>query len=148
MDGIKIREITISDFEDIYLLNQDLHPGLRNFSAKRVKGRIDYIVNNTKEIIFVCEWNDEVVGYIHGSPYELLFADSVINVLGFVVKEQYRSKGIGSILINHLEDWALKNGFSGIKILTNPRRVDAHRFYERHDYVHTKDQKNYMKIFD
>ena len=144
---INVREIRISDYTDICLLNQEFKPKLNQFSAERVKERIDYILKNTKDIIFVSEHMDEVIGYIHGSPYELLFSNSLINVLGFVVKEKYRNSGVGSMLIGRLESWARENGFSGIKLLTHPSRINAHRFYERHGYIHTKDQKNYMKIF-
>ncbi|WP_340252738.1 GNAT family N-acetyltransferase [Brevibacillus borstelensis] len=56
-----------------------------------------------KDVIFVCKQNNEVIGYIHGSPYELLFSDSLVNVLGFVVKDQYRNQGIGRMLIERVE---------------------------------------------
>ena len=148
MKEINVREIRTADYNDIYLLNQEFNPKLYLFSAEKVKERIDYILKNTKDIIFVSEQNDEVIGYIHGSPYELLFSDSLINVLGFVVKEKYRNNGVGSMLIGQLEGWAKIIGFSGIKLLTHPSRVNAHRFYERHGYIHTKDQKNYMKMFN
>lgn len=145
---VKIREIKSSDYKDIYMLNQEFNPQLFSFSKERVKNRIDYILQNTKDIIFVSEQNDEVIGYIHGSPYDLLFSDSLINVLGFVVKEKYRNNGVGDMLIRQLEGWAKDKGFSGIKLLTHPSRTIAHRFYEKHGYIHTKDQKNYMKIFE
>ncbi len=148
MKEINIRGIRTADYNDIYLLNQELNPKLHQFSAEKVKKRIDYILKNTRDIIFVSEQKDEVIGYIHGSPYELLFSDSLINVLGFVVKEKYRNNGVGSMLIRYLEGWAINKRFSGIKLLTHPRRVNAHRFYERHGYIHTKDQKNYMKMFN
>jgi predicted N-acetyltransferase YhbS len=145
---INIRKIKTVDYNNVYLLNQEFNPKLYLFSAEKVKERIDYILQNTKDIIFVSEQSNEVIGYIHGSPYELLFSESLINVLGFVVKEKYRNNGVGSMLIGHLESWAKNNGFSGIKLLTHPLRVNAHRFYERHGYIHTKDQKNYMKMFN
>jgi predicted N-acetyltransferase YhbS len=147
MNEVVIREIRSADFKDIYLLNQEFNPKLYSFSPERVKERIDYIINNTKDIIFVSEQDNEVIGYIHGSPYELLFSDSIVNVLGFVVKEKNRNNGVGSKLIDSLEYWAKGNSFSGIKLLTHPNRINAHRFYEKHGYVHTKDQKNYMKMF-
>lgn len=147
MMEINIREIIVADYKDIYLLNQEFNPKLQSYSEDQVKRRIEFITNNTKDIIFVCEQSNEVIGYIHGSPYELLFSDSLINVLCFIVKEKYRNKGVGNMLIKSLECWAKNNRFSGIKLLTHPIRVNAHRFYERHGYIHTKDQKNYMKMF-
>lgn len=140
-----VREIRVTDYRDIYLLNQDFNPNLHLFSEEKVKEKIEIITSKTKDVIFVYEFNNEVIGYIHGSPYELLFSDSLINVLGFVVKEQYRSQGIGSMLIERLEQWGKNNGFSGMKILSHPSRTHAHRFYERRGYQFTKDQKNFIK---
>ncbi|WP_079911695.1 GNAT family N-acetyltransferase [Paenibacillus sp. 32352] len=143
----KIREIRAADYRDIYLLNQDFNPNLRAFSEDKVKEKIHIIMEKTKDVVLVYEENNQVIGYIHGSPYELLFSESLVNVLGFVVKEEYRKQGIGSMLIEQLEQWAEKNGFFGIKLLSHPSRVQAHRIYERRGYVFTKDQKNYIKKF-
>ncbi|WP_010497348.1 GNAT family N-acetyltransferase [Paenibacillus elgii] len=148
MNGITIRNIGVTDYRDIYLLNQDFNPSFYVFSEDKVKERIEFITNHTKDIILVSELNNEVIGYIHGSPYYLLFSDPLLNILGFVVKEKYRSQGVGGMLIHSLEDWAETNGFSGIKLLSHPSRIHAHRFYERRGYVFTKDQKNYIKKFN
>lgn len=148
MKEINVRKIRTSDYNDIYLLNQEFKPKLNHLLPEKVKERIEYILKNTKDIIFVSEQKDKVIGYIHGSQYELLFSDSLINILGFVVKEKYRNNGVGSMLIRYLEGWANNNRFSGIKLLTNPLNVNVHRFYERHGYIYTKDQKNYMKMFN
>lgn len=144
----KVREIRVTDHHDIYLLNQDFNPNLYGFSEEKVKEKIEIIIKKTKDIIFVFEQNERVIGYIHGSPYELLFSDSLINVLGFVVKESHRNQGIGSILIDRLEQWGTDNGFSGMKLLSHPSRIHAHRFYERRNYRFTKDQKNFIKKFE
>ncbi|NOU98799.1 GNAT family N-acetyltransferase [Paenibacillus planticolens] len=143
-----IREIRVTDYLDIYLLNQDFNPNLSLFSEEKVKEKIEIITKKTKDIIYVYEQHNEVIGYIHGSPYELLFSDSLVNVLGFVVKKEYRNQGLGSLLIESLEQWAMNNGYSGIKLLSHPTRLQAHQFYERRGYIFTKDQKNFIKKFD
>ncbi|OUQ88042.1 N-acetyltransferase [Brevibacillus brevis] len=147
MEEKSIREIRVTDYHGIYLLNLDFNPNLHLFSEEKVKEKIELITKKTNDIIFVCEQNNEVIGYIHGSPYELLFSDSFVNVLGFVVKEKDRNQGVGSMLIEHLEQWGKKNGFSGMKLLSHPSRIHAHRFYERRGYRFTKDQKNFIKKF-
>lgn len=148
MEGNNVREIRETDYHDIYFLNLDFNPNLFLFSEEKVKEKIEIITKKTKDIIFVYEENNVVVGYIHGSPYELLFSDSLVNVLGFVVKEKYRNQGIGSMLIERLEKWGRNNGFSGIKLLSHPSRISAHRFYERRGYAFTKDQKKFIKKFN
>jgi GNAT superfamily N-acetyltransferase len=147
MGKYNIREIKAVDYKDIYILNKEFNPKYNLYSEDKVQERIELIIRNTKDIIFVCELSGEVIGYIHGSPYELLFSDSLINVLGFIVKKKYRNMGVGSMLIDRLEYWAKSNNISGIKLLTHPIRVDAHRFYEQRGYIYTKNQKNYLKSF-
>jgi len=142
-DGI--RNIRVTDYREIYALNQAFNPRLDAFSETQVKERIESLLKKDRDIVFVYEQDDEVVGYIHGSPYELLFSESLVNVLGFVVKESHRNQGIGSRLIDRLEAWSRDNGYFGMKLLTHPNRIDAHRFYENRGYVFTKDQKNYVK---
>ncbi|WP_409176512.1 GNAT family N-acetyltransferase [Brevibacillus fortis] len=142
-----VREIRVADYRDIYLLNLEFNPNLHLFTEDQVREKIEIITKKTKDMIFVCEQNNEVIGYIHGSPYELLFSDSLVNVLGFVVKEKHRNHGVGNMLIEHLEQWGKRNGFSGMKLLSHPSRTHAHRFYERRGYLFTKDQKNFIKKF-
>ncbi|BFH63059.1 GNAT family N-acetyltransferase [Paenibacillus azoreducens] len=148
MNQPNIREIQIMDYHDIYMLNLDFNPNLHAFSEEKVRKKIEIITSKTKDIIFVYEQNDKVIGYIHGSPYELLTADSLVNILGFVVKEEYRNHGIGGMLMESLEQWAMNNGYSGIKLFSHPSRVNAHRFYERRGFIFTKDQKHFIKTFD
>ena len=143
LNTISIREIIENDFKDIYVLNQELG---YEYDNQKVEKRIEYILQNTKDVIFVAQQNDEVIGYIHGSPYELLYADSLVNILGIVVKNKYRSLGVGSILIEKLECWSKENGFYGVRLVSGADRVIAHKFYEKHGYVNRKNQKNFIKI--
>lgn len=145
MEEIAIREIRVTDYNDIYLLNQELE---YLFEIEKVKERIQFIIDNTKDIILIAKQNNEVIGYIHGSPYELLYSDSLINILGFVVKEKFRNTGVGNVLMEKLEYWAKDNGYSGIRLVSGFDRLNAHRFYERHGYIYRKDQKNFIKVFE
>lgn len=142
-----IRGIKVNDYLDIYLLNKHFNLTFSQYSEEKVKEKIEIIVNTTKDIIFVYEQDKKVVGYIHGSPYELLFSDSLINILGFVVREEFRNMGIGSRLIERLEEWGKNNGYSGIKLLSHPSRKSAHRFYENRGYIFTKEQMNFIKFW-
>ncbi len=143
MEQIYIREIKISDYNDIYLLNKELGYLL---SIEKVKERISYITENTKDIILVAEQDNGVIGYIHGSPYETLYFDSLINILGFVVKKDFRNLGVGNELINNLEAWTKENGYSGLRLVSGSDRLSAHRFYKNHGYINKKDQKNFIKL--
>jgi len=140
-----VRRVEVKDYRHIYLLNKEFNPKLDDYSETKVKVKLETIIRKNTDMVFVYEQDNEVVGYIHGSPYELLFSESLINVLGFVVKESHRNHGIGSRLISRLEEWGRDNKYFGIKLLTHPNRVNAHKFYEKRGYIFTKDQKNYIK---
>lgn len=143
MERIDIREIREEDYKDIHVLNKELG---YSYDESKVQDRIRYILASTKDKVFVAQNEGSVIGYIHGSPYELLFSDSMVNILGFVVSERYRGSGVGSMLIGELEKWAMNNGFSGIRLASGIDRTNAHGFYENHGYIYIKTQKNFVKI--
>lgn len=141
---LNIRKVCISDYKDIYLLNKELG---YLYEEEKVREKIKYIIENEKDIILVAYIDNNIVGYIHGSEYELLYSDSLINILGFVVKESYRKNGIGTALINKLEGIAREKKYSGIRLVSGIERENAHRFYERNGYIYRKEQKNFIKLF-
>ncbi|WP_127529596.1 GNAT family N-acetyltransferase [Paenibacillus kobensis] len=145
--GSLVRRVEVKDYVHVFLLNKEFNPQLEQYSETRVKEKLETIIRKDIDRVFVYEQDNEVLGYIHGSPYELLFSESLINVLGFVVSESHRNQGIGSSLISHLEEWGRNHGYSGMKLLTHPSRIQAHKFYEKRGYLFTKDQKNYIKEF-
>lgn len=145
MEQIYVRELKVTDYNDIYILNQELG---YFYPIEKVRERITYIIENTKDIVFVAQQDNEVIGYIHGSPYELLYSDPLVKIMGFVVKEKYRNIGVGSMLINELECWTKEKGYSGITLTSRFERLNDHRFYEKHGYINIKNQKNFLKIID
>lgn len=142
--NICLRDIKVSDYEFIDELNHELG---YNYPKEKVKGRIEYILQNTNNKIFVAEINGEVIGYIHFTPYELLSDDSLINILGFVIKSNYRNMGIGKKLITLMEEWAKNNNFAGVRLVSGYDRENAHKFYEKNGYYNRKNQKNFVKRF-
>ncbi|AXE21359.1 GNAT family N-acetyltransferase [Runella rosea] len=62
----------------------------------------------------------------------------------FVV-DNYRSKGVGSLLIQELMKVAERENFKILEVTANKKRVDTHRFYERKglEPTHLKFVKKY-----
>lgn len=75
-------------------------------------------------------------------------SEILIDILGFIVKKDFRNMGIGNLLINELELLAKNNNYSGSRLVSGYDRENAHKFYQKHGYVNIKDQKNFIKIFD
>lgn len=142
MSELIIRNILPEDYEDVSGLIKELG---YSYAKEEVKARIEHISINTRDIILVAEIEGKVIGLIHASPYELLFSDSLLNLLGFVVKQEYRGTGVGHKLITKLEAVAKDLGYTGIRLTSGSERAEAHEFYIRHGYVFTKEQKNFKK---
>lgn len=142
---MEIREIKVDDYIQVAHLNKQLG---YNFPKNKVKERIEKISTCTKDKILVAvDKNDLAIGFIHATPYELLYYESIVNILGLVVDEQYRKKGVGKRLLKAIEQWAKSNDYTGVRINTGLSRTEAHKFYRSCEYISNKEQKRFFKSF-
>jgi GNAT superfamily N-acetyltransferase len=51
-----------------------------------------------------------------------------------VVLEDARGAGIGSALVRHVEQWAVRNGAIRLSVTSGMHRKATHEFYEKRDY--------------
>lgn len=142
MENIIIRQVKPEDYRDICTLSAELG---YTYPAEKTEQRIRFLLENTRDIILVAEACGRAVGYIHASPYETMYHDPIMNILGFVVTEEKRGSGIGHLLITEIERLAKENGFTGFRLTSGDYRIGAHRFYEKHGYTTNKTSKKYTK---
>ena len=128
---------SISNFELGYDVNLDI-----------VKKQIRRLTNDNKHNIIIGFENEQtrkIIGFVHAELYESLYMDTGLNILGLAVDSNFQGQGIGKKLMNSIEDYALKNNISYIRLNSNVRRIDAHKFYESIGYVCDKTQKRLIK---
>ena len=89
-----------------------------------------------------------VVGWIHVFVRPLLIAERAAEVGGLVVDDEFRSKGIGEMLLDAAEAWALQNGYARMRVRSNIIRKRAHRFYHLRSYQVVKTQIVFEKLLD
>lgn len=140
-----IREAVITDAEDIYYINKTSLG--YNYDFEKQKAKIEVVLNDKTQVIFVAECDNKVVGYIHLVNYDVIYADNFKNCLGLAVDNDYKRIGIGSALLKQAENWAKENGATGIRLCSGIEREKAHQFYQSQGYEVTKLQKNIKKIF-
>ena len=140
-----VRQAVISDAKDIYYINKTSLG--YDYDLEKQKAKIQAVLNDSTQVIFVAETNNKVVGYIHLVNYDVIYADNFKNCLGLAVDNDYKRNGIGSALINQAEIWAKENGAVGIRLCSGVEREKAHQFYQSQGYEVTKLQKNIKKIF-
>lgn len=140
-----VRQAVISDAKDIYYINKTSLG--YDYALEKQKAKIQAVLNDSTQVIFVAETNNKVVGYIHLVNYDVIYADNFKNCLGLAVDNDYKRNGIGSALLNQAEIWAKENGAAGIRLCSGVEREKAHQFYQSQGYEVTKLQKNIKKIF-
>ena len=95
---MKIREANIDDYKALQKLSIQLG---YEYPVNEVKEKLSSILKDKDHriILAINPTTDEVIGYIHVQKYQTLYFDDLLNILGMVIDEAWRNKGIGSALI-------------------------------------------------
>lgn len=98
-----------------------------------------------REIVLVATLGDAVVGYCHAESYRLLYAPSMVNLLGIAVDARARRQGVGLVLLGAVEQWARDRGATTLRLVSGESRDDAHAFYAHAGFSLGKRQLNFRK---
>jgi GNAT superfamily N-acetyltransferase len=113
--------------------------------ADEIAKRLDGMKGLPEHAVFVAQLGDEIAGWLGAYVCRMVEADARAEISGLVIDEEYRSQGIGLLLLARAEEWAREKGCRAIGLRSNVIRDRAHAFYERHGYTHSKTQKAFRK---
>ncbi len=121
-----------------------------NVDVENVKKQIEKLTNDKNQHIII-GYEDEntkkIIGFIHAQMYESFYSDLGLNILGLAVNPDFQGRGIGRKLMNKLEEYAVDNNISFIRLNSALKREEAHKFYEHIGYTCDKVQKRFIKVF-
>jgi ribosomal protein S18 acetylase RimI-like enzyme len=103
-------------------------------SAAQLAKRIAQVLGRDDAAAMIAEDAESVVGWIHVELRRTLVADQGAQVLGLIVDERCRGRGIGAALMVEAERWARERGASTLRVGSRTSRKEAHRFYQREGY--------------
>ena len=113
--------------------------------------QIEKLTNDKNQHIII-GYEDEntgkIIGFVHAQMYESFYSDLGLNILGLAVNPDFQGRGIGRKLMNKLEDHAVDNNISFIRLNSALKREEAHKFYEHIGYTCDKVQKRFIKVFE
>lgn len=137
---IKIRNEMEKDFREVEELTREAFwnlyfPGCtEHYLVHIMRKHPDFV----KEMDFVAECNGKIIGNIMYTKAWLINEDGkeeeIISFGPLSVLPEYQRKGIGSALINHTKNIALKKGIKGIVILGDPHNYCKHGFKSAKDF--------------
>ncbi len=102
---------------------------------------LNYLHNNKKKIYFLVKRNDEYIGCIN---YQDIY-DNDKAELGLFINPKMQGKGIGTLLIKLIEDYAVEN--LGLQFLVLKVRRDnnqAIKLYKKQSYLQYSIDKNFL----
>jgi GNAT superfamily N-acetyltransferase len=105
----------------------------------RLAGRGDYLVAVAQSD------SGEICGWLQAHSSEVLESGFRVEIVGLVTAKQMRRRGIGRLLVQCAESWALRVGAQAIVVRSNVKRAESHGFYVALGYANTKTQNVYRK---
>ncbi len=140
---IRIRMAQPTDLYGICLLVEQLgYPA----SEEQIQVRLNALLDDVNHALFIAALKDnQICGWVHGFIRRLIVVDCHLAIGGVVVEEQFRSQGIGTMLMAAIEQWAIEKGVKFVFVRSNINREEAHRFYESIGYVLLKTSQSFRK---
>ena len=136
---IKIREAVTGDVPAITKLSNQLGYGI---DEKATVANLAHIQLTSDEKVYVgVDDNDKVTAWLHVSKRTSLESGVFFEILGLVVDEAYRSRGIGKQLVQQAIQWSRGEGAKVLRVRSNVIRKEAHTFYLQQHFTEKKLQK-------
>jgi GNAT superfamily N-acetyltransferase len=135
---IRINKLTIKHAQDVQRLSGQLgYP----MSMPDIEANIAEVITTKDHIAFVALENEKAIGWIHAFKGLFLESRPFIEIGGLVVDEEHRGKGVGKELVQKIREWCLEKGFDTLRVRSNTKRNEAHRFYLNLGFTEMKEQK-------
>lgn len=123
--------------DEVFIDNYKYDPDLKRDWAQSEIGK-DYftgILNNPRAICLIAEENNKPVGYIAAAPKEVSYRLSkYIEIENMGICPNYRSKGIGSQLIEKCLKLAKEKGYQKAYVNSYFENSKAIKFYENRGF--------------
>jgi (aminoalkyl)phosphonate N-acetyltransferase len=135
MENVMIRALRPDDADTVAELSASLgYPAV----ACEVKARIEILARSHDRVALAATSQDVVVGWIEAAIEYHLQSEPVAVIGGLVVRDDMRGKRIGQQLCQAVERWAIQSGISRVRVRSQVKREDAHRFYRRDGFTQVK----------
>ncbi len=141
-ESCRIRPALPGDVDRLALLTDQLgYPT----SPRIIRARLYQLAAENAQAVLVAELGDQVVGWAQVGRGLSLEAGEQAELVGLVVDESLRSRGIGAALVAAAEAWARERGLGRLRVRSNVTREATHRFYRKLGFEEAKRQVVFRK---
>ncbi|MCL6220479.1 GNAT family N-acetyltransferase [Zunongwangia pacifica] len=133
MTKLKIREAKIDDFDIIFRFINQLKES--EFDKATQHQIFSENLKQQNILYFVAEVEDQVIGFVSCHIQSLLHhASKIAEIQEFFIAEDFRRKGYGKIILDHLISVIKALKIPQIELSTNIKRTNTHKFYENYGF--------------
>jgi GNAT superfamily N-acetyltransferase len=107
-------------------------------SPADLRHRIEALAATSDHIVLAAVLDDRLLGWIDAVIERHLQDPDTVLIGGLVVRDTARGSGTGKRLCEAVEDWARSRSIPTVRVRSQIKRADAHRFYLRDGYRQVK----------
>jgi GNAT superfamily N-acetyltransferase len=140
-----IRRAVVGDAADVARLSGQLgYPVVQGVLAERL-GRIQA---RNDQLVLVALVGGRAGGWLQAQAAEIIESGFRVEIVGLIVDESMRRRGLGRRLVREAENWAAGLGAQTVVVRTNVVRAESPIFYRTMGYRQTKTQHVYRKVLN
>jgi len=141
--AVRIRRAAVADAAEIARLSAQFgHP----VPVKDMRARIAVLDAMPSQQLMVAEDPGiRLLGWIQVERRLVLTAGERVEIIGLVVDAAARRRGVGTLLVNAVQQWALAENLGAIVVRSNVVRDASHEFYLASGFTRVKTQHIYSK---
>ncbi|AIV08133.1 acetyltransferase [Vibrio harveyi] len=144
---MEIRRATPKDLDALFVLNKqisELHhlnaPEAFVAPSEQDKQFLANALEDKERLILIAEQNQQAIGFVTASitqneTISFLIKDPICRIGTIVVDENQKSKGVGSLLMNQVEQWAIESGAVQIRLEVMEFNQAAQQFYDKLNFT-------------
>ncbi|TWI25024.1 GNAT family N-acetyltransferase [Sphingobacterium siyangense] len=136
-----IRKAVLSDAPDLATLTEQLgYPA----DIEGTKTILEDLLRKQEYAVFVGIIDNKTVGWIQLHQVISMETGVYVEIIGLVVDEEYRGRGLGRLLLHAASDWSRSLDCYRLRVRCNIIRTESHTFYQNSGFILKKEQK----VFD
>lgn len=144
---VSIRQATKDEVYDLQVLNDEVFIDNQKYDddldmnwARSEKGKAYFtrLLNNPDSICLIAEEDSRKIGYIAAGKKEVSYRKSkYMEIENMGVIPEFRSKGIGSLLMQECLKWGQIKGFQKAYVNSYFQNINAIKFYKNNGFLET-----------
>jgi len=140
---MNIRKINQNEAEEFLVLCKKLDketdflllkPGERKITVEEQREKIEQFLETENKNIFVAENDDKLIGYLiaNGGKFKRNWSSIYLVI---AILQDYTGQGIGTKLLQRVEEWARENNFHRLELTVMAHNEPAVNLYQKMGFV-------------